>query len=87
MTKPNDPLTAARRAVANARLEEFRRQAWKLAHSVQRGLVDKGRAVDGLFDIAQAHALVAAHGEERVESIVIEAFDGAAFDPWRSEVA
>jgi hypothetical protein len=67
-------LIEAWRAVANAKLAEFRRQCWRLAHLVRKGVIDKGAAVDRLYEIATAHALVRALGEDRVEAILAEAF-------------
>jgi hypothetical protein len=76
-------LIEAWRAVANAKLTEFRRQCWRLAILVQEGLVDKTAAVDRLWEIAIAHALVRALGEDRVQAIIVEAFAGTKV---RSEV-
>ena len=64
------------RAVANAKLAEYRRQAWRLAHLAREGTVKKIDAVDGLWEIAIAHALVRALGEDRVQAIIAEAFAG-----------
>jgi hypothetical protein len=80
-------LIEAWRAVANAKLVEFRRQCWRLALLVQRGTVDKMTAVDRLWEIAIAHALVRALGEDRIEAILAEAFADADFRPLHSEVA
>jgi len=62
------------RAVANAKLVEYRRQAWRLAHLVRQGTIKMADAVDGLWEIAIAHALVRALGEDRVQAILVEAF-------------
>jgi hypothetical protein len=67
-------LLEAWRAVANAKLTEYRRQCWRLAILTQRGAVDKSAAVDRLHEIAIAHALVRALGEDRIEAIIAEAF-------------
>jgi hypothetical protein len=64
------------RAVANAKLVEYRRQAWRLAHLVRQGTIELADAVDGLWEIAIAHALVRAMGEHRVQAIIAEAFAG-----------
>jgi hypothetical protein len=80
-------LLEAWRAVANAKLVEFRRQCWRLAMLVQQGLVDKQAAVDRLWEIATAHALVRALGEDRIQAILDEAFAGADFRPVQQEVA
>src|SRR6516164_340864 len=74
MTTQDHELIEAWRAVANAKLTEFRRQCWRLALLVRQGFVDKTAAVDRLYEIAIAHALVRALGEDRVEAIIAEAF-------------
>ena len=87
MTNQDHELIEAWRAVANAELVEFRRQCWRLALFVQRGTIDKAAAVDRLHEIAIAHALVRALGEDRIEAIIAEAFADADFRPLHSEVA
>jgi hypothetical protein len=77
MTMQDRELIEAWRAVANAKLTEFRRQCWRLAMLAQQGLVDKMAAVDRLYEIAIAHALVRALGEDHVEAIIAEAFASA----------
>jgi hypothetical protein len=67
-------LLEAWRAVANAKLNEYRRQAWRLAILTKCNIVDKVAAVDRLWEIATAHALVRALGEDRVQAIIAEAF-------------
>jgi len=74
MTSQDRELLDAWRAVANAKLTEFRRQSWRLALVSQRGTIDKTAAVDRLWEIATAHAFVRALGEDRVQSILDEAF-------------
>jgi hypothetical protein len=71
-------------AVANAKLVEFRRQAWWLALLVSAGMAD---AVDGLWEIATAHALVRSLGEDRVQAILAEAFAVVRFGPPEAQVA
>jgi hypothetical protein len=87
MTSQDRELIEAWRAVANAKLVEFRRQCWRLALLVQRGTIDKAAAVNRLYEIAVAHALVRALGEDRIEAIIAEAFADADFRPMHSEVA
>jgi hypothetical protein len=87
MTRQDRELIEAWRAVANAKLVEFRRQCWRLAMLVRQGSVDKAAAVDRLYEIATAHALVRALGEDRVEAIIAEAFADADFRSMHSEVA
>jgi hypothetical protein len=74
MTEQDRELIEAWRAVANAKLVEFRRQCWRLAMLVRQGFVDKAAAVDRLYEIATAHALVRSLGEDRVQAIIAEAF-------------
>jgi hypothetical protein len=88
MTSADRELLQAWRAVANAKLVEYRRQCWRLAALVQGGIVGRVAAVDRLWEIAIAHALLRALGEDRVEAIIAEAFAGADFDPvYAAEVA
>jgi hypothetical protein len=76
-----------RRACANAKLVEFRRQCWRLAILSRQGVVVKIAAVDLLREIAIGHALVRALGEDRIEAILAEAFAGADFHLMLVEVA
>jgi hypothetical protein len=87
MTSQDRELIDAWRAVANAKLVEFRRQCWRLALLVQRGAIDKVAAIDRLYEIAIAHALVRALGDARIEAIIAEAFADADFRPMHAEVA
>ena len=80
-------LLEAWRAVANAKLVEYRRQVWRLALLVKQGTIDKARAIDRLWEIAIAHALVRSLGEDRVQAIIAEAFADAAFHPMLMEAA
>jgi hypothetical protein len=77
MTEQDRELLEAWRAVANAKLTEYRRQCWRLAHLVRKGAIDRTAAVDRLYEIAIAHALVRALGEDRVQAIIGEAFANA----------
>jgi hypothetical protein len=67
-------LREASRAVANAKLVEYRRQCWRLAGLVAQGAIAKADAVDCLWNVALAHALVRALGQDRVDLIITEAF-------------
>jgi hypothetical protein len=87
MTTQDRELLEAWRAVANAKLVEYRRQSWRLALLVRQGALDRAAAVDRLWEIATAHALVRALGEDRVQAILDEAFAGADFRPVQQEVA
>jgi pantothenate kinase-related protein Tda10 len=81
MTSQDRELIEAWRAVANAKLAEYRRQSWRLALLVRQGALDRATAVDRLWEIATAHALVRALGEDRIQAILDEAFAGADFRP------
>jgi hypothetical protein len=74
-------LLEAWRNVANSKLVEFRRECWRLSMLVRQGVVCKQAAVDRLYEIGIAHALVRALGEERVEAIISEAFSDVEFRP------
>ena len=87
MTDQDRELLAAWRSVSNAKLVEYRRQCWRLAALVRQGLVDRTAAADRLWEIAIAHALVRALGEDRIEAILAEAFANANFRAMHSEVA
>jgi len=87
MTSQDRELLEAWRAVANAKLAEYRRQAWRLALLVRRGMIDKTAAVNRLWEIATAHALLRSLGEDRVQAILDEAFADADFRPMHAEVA
>jgi hypothetical protein len=78
---------ATRCAVANAKLKSYRDECWRLAILARRGVVQKQAAIDLLYEIAIAHALVRALGENRVQSIIGEAFASADFQPMEAEVA
>ena len=73
----------------------FRSQRWQqmmqcsscLASLVRQGAVDKSAAVDQLREIATAHGLVRAHGEDRVQALLAEAFADATFHSMLAEVA
>jgi hypothetical protein len=67
------------RAVANAKLNEYRRQCWRLAGLVRAGTVVKQAAINDLMTIATAHALARSLGEDRIEAILVEAFAGTEF--------
>ena len=87
MSSQDRELLEAWRAVANAKLAEYRRQCWRLALLSRQGAIDKTAAVDRLGEIATAHALVRALGEDRVQAILDEAFADADFRPLHAEVA
>jgi len=87
MTNQDHELIEAWRAVANAKLTEYRRQCWRLAHLARHGTIDRTAAVERLYEIAIAHALVRALGDDRVQAIIAEAFADADFRPMDAEVA
>jgi len=87
MTNEDRELLDAWRVVANAKLAEFRRQCWRLALLARHGTINKTAAVDRLWEIATAHALVRALGEDRIEAILDEAFADTDFRAMHSETA
>lgn len=60
MTAADKILLESWAAVANAKLAEYRRQCWRLAALVRQGAIEQATAVDRLWEIAIAHALVRA---------------------------
>jgi hypothetical protein len=86
VTVQDHELLEAWRSVANSKLVEYRRQCWRLSMLVRQSVVCKQAAVDRLYEIAIAHALVRALGEERVEAIVSEAFSDVEFRPMLAEL-
>jgi hypothetical protein len=80
-------LIEAWRCVANAKLDEFRRQCWRLAMLVRRGILERTVVVDHLWTVATAHALVRSQGEDRIQAILDECFSGCDFRAMYSEVA
>jgi hypothetical protein len=74
MTTAERELRLAWSAVANAKLIEYRRQSWRLAILTKQGIVSRADAIDRLWEIAIAHALVRALGEDRIQAILAEAF-------------
>jgi hypothetical protein len=83
LTNQDHELVAAWRSVSNAKLVEYRRQAWRLALLVRQGTIDRTAAIDRLYEIA----IVPALGADRVQAILDEAFASADFHPMRAEVA
>jgi hypothetical protein len=77
----------ARRNVANAKLNAYRAECWRLANLARRGVVNKLDAVDLLRELALGHALVRALGEDRISGILDEAFADSDFRPMATEVA
>jgi hypothetical protein len=77
---------ATRARLANAKLKAYRDECWRLAILARRGVVQKQDAIDLLQEIAIAHALVRALGEDRVQAILDEAFASADFRPMEAEV-
>jgi hypothetical protein len=50
-------------------------------------MIDKTAAVNRLWEIATAHALLRSLGEDRVQAVLDEAFADADFRPMHAEVA
>jgi hypothetical protein len=70
----SDELTEAWRAVANAKLIEFKTQAFRLALLSAKGVIRKSKAVDRLWTIAVAHGLERALGRDHLQAIIAEPF-------------
>ena len=87
MSRQESEFRQTRRAVANSKLSEYRKQCWRLAILPRQGVVEKIAAVDLLHEIAIGHALIRALGEDRIEAILAETFAGADFHPMHVEVA
>jgi len=58
MTEAEMELLESWRAVAGAKLAEYLKQCWRLAALVRSGIVTKAEAVDQLWMIGIAHALL-----------------------------
>jgi hypothetical protein len=54
---------------------------------VRTGILERTAAVDRLWEIGTAHALVRSLGEDRVQAILTEAFSGVDFCEWYAEAA
>lgn len=76
-----------RRKVANAKLDAYRGECWRLALLARGGIVHKDHAIDLLQEVAICHALVRSLGEDRVTAIIGEAFADSDFRPMAAEVA
>jgi hypothetical protein len=77
----------SRRAVANAKLREFTRQCWRLSELARKDVIGKTDAIDLLWEIATAHALVRTLGADHVQAIIAEPFAGTEFTLHAAEVA
>jgi hypothetical protein len=64
MTRSRKELVAAKRAIALAKVTEFRRHCERLAHLAADGVVDRVEAADVLYDAAVANGLVDIHGDD-----------------------
>ena len=74
------------RSVSNAKLVEYRRQAWRLALLVRKARSTRRLRLIASTRFAIAHAIVRALGADRVQAILDEAF-GARLSPNAGEVA
>lgn len=73
-TRATRELREAWRSVANAKLTEYRKQAWRLRILAEQGIVNKADAIDQLWTIGIAHSLLRSIGEDRLQAILAEAF-------------
>jgi hypothetical protein len=78
MTPPDQEIMAAWRAVANAKLIEFKAQCCRLAVLVRRGVLKKQDAIDGLWRMAVGHALTRSLGIDYIQAILDQCFIGTA---------
>jgi hypothetical protein len=86
MTAAEKELLEAWRSVANAKLVEYRRQAWRLGMLMRQGLLERTVVVDHMWTVAIAHGLLRSLGQDRVTAILAEALADADFRPMYSEV-
>jgi hypothetical protein len=77
VTRSRKELIAAKRAIAVAKVTEFRRQCERLAHLATEGAVDRVEAADGLYDAAVANGLVDIHGDDFIGGVLAAAFEWA----------
>jgi len=63
-----------KRAIANAKLAEFKRQAFRVGDIVLKGLLGRAIAADMLFDSAVSNGLVSEHGEDIIQALVAKGF-------------
>jgi hypothetical protein len=64
-----------RQAIATAEIAEFENQAYRLGHVTATGLLNRAAAADLLLDIATAHGLVQAQGDDAIQSIIANGLD------------
>jgi hypothetical protein len=74
MTRLQQELIMAKRAIALAKLTEFQRQCDRLAHLVADGAIGRANAADDLFEVAQANDLVEIHGVDCIQRSLAAAF-------------
>jgi hypothetical protein len=78
MPRSHKEIIVAKRAIALAKLIEFRRQCGRLAHLAAEGIVDRVDATDSLYDAAVAHDLIGIHGEDFIAGVLATAFEWSA---------
>ena len=63
-----------KRAIAIAKLAEFKRQAFRVGDIVLRGLLSPAIAADMLYDSAVSNGLVSEHGEDIIQALIAKGF-------------
>jgi hypothetical protein len=67
-----------RKAIATAKIVEFENQAYRLGHVIATGLLGRAAAADLLLDVATANGLVREHGDDFIQTIMVEGLSGAS---------
>jgi hypothetical protein len=63
-----------RRKIALGKLAAFEEEAWRLAHLVRNGVLNKQTTIDALQDAADANLLPYTFGEDLVAELMCSAF-------------
>jgi hypothetical protein len=74
-------LIAAKRDVALAKLTLFGEACDRLALFVAEGVLDRGDAVEWLYDIAVGNGLVDTHGDDLIDRMLAAAFESPTASP------
>jgi hypothetical protein len=63
------------------RPQVFMQAARQIAELARAGWLDSREAIDRLHEVAEAHDLIADHGEDAVQAVLAEAFEGVEIGP------